>query len=66
MNHTLQPSQRPYVWSIRDNWSVDNGLYYDPVSGEMFSVTSNPYVMYLGRLPDEYLKQSDQLNLVGT
>lgn len=62
MTLNLLPKRRPYVWSLRNNWDVPNGLYYDEVSGEMFSVTSKPYVMYLGRLPDEYLnKQQKEL-----
>jgi hypothetical protein len=62
---TVYPKERPYIWSIRANWPVPDGLYFDPTSGEMYSVSSEPYVMYVGRIPDKYLKDP-QLNLVGT
>jgi hypothetical protein len=61
----LKPHNRPFIWSIRANWSVtEEGLYYDPVSGEMFSVSDNPYVTYLGRLPKQYLNQPTQKKLL--
>jgi len=61
----LTPHTQPFIWSIRANWTVPNGLYYDPISGEMFSVTDYPYVSYLGRLPDSYTKESQpQMELV--
>jgi len=63
MTLQLQPFQRPYVWSLRCNWNTSNGLYYDPVSGEMFSVSKDTYVQYLGRLPSEYLNKQ-QMELV--
>jgi hypothetical protein len=53
---TVTPFTRPYVWSIRSNWNTPDGLYFDPTSGELFSVSNNPYVQYLGRLPSEYVK----------
>jgi len=65
MTLNLKPHRRPYVWSIRANWNVPDGLYFDPTSGEMFSVSNEAYVSYLGRIPDKYLKDT-QLNLVGT
>jgi hypothetical protein len=65
MTLNLLPHPRPYVWSIRANWPVtEEGLYYDPTSGEMFSVSDNPYVTYLGRLPKQYLNQPTQQELL--
>jgi hypothetical protein len=63
MTHTLHPHDRPFVWSLRCNWDTPNGLFYDPQTGEMFSVTKDTYVQYLGRLPKVYLKQQ-QLELL--
>jgi len=63
---TVYPRKRPNVWSIRTNWDVPNGLYYNPTSGEMFSVSKEPYVLYIGRIPEEYLEKQQQLTLVGT
>ncbi len=58
MTLTLIPERRPYMWSLRANWPVlEHGLYYDPVTGEMFSVSDSPYVNYLGRLPEVYLNK---------
>ncbi len=64
MTQKLEPFKRPFVWSLRYNWNTPDGLYYDPVTGEMFSVTKESYVQYLGRLPDTYLSQSTQIELV--
>ncbi len=59
----IKPQERPFVWSLRHNWPVDDGLYYDPVSGELFSLTDKAYVNYLGRLPEVYLNKP-QMELV--
>lgn len=66
MTHELRPFKRPFVWSLRCNWNTPDGLFYDPVSGEMFSVTTADYVQYLGRLPEEYLNKQQLELLAGT
>lgn len=63
MTLELEPMQEPFIWSIRANWEVADGLYYNPVSGAMFSVTSEPYVQYMGRIASNYL---DKTSVVGT
>jgi len=55
MTLTLTPLQEPFIWSLRANWDTPNGLYYNPVNGGMFSLTDDPYVTYMGRLPSRYL-----------
>ncbi len=64
MTLELKSFKRPFVWSLRCNWNTPDGLFYDPVSGEMFSVTKEEYVQYLGRLPKIYLNQPQQMELV--
>ncbi len=56
---TLKPHQEPFIWSIRANWSVPDGMYYNTTSGAMFSVTEEPYVQYMGRVPSNYLKETN-------
>ena len=50
---------KPYVWIQRECWSISNGYVYDPHTGEMFELTSKPYVNYLGRLPAVADKQME-------
>lgn len=57
MTLELKPHKRPFVWSLRCNWNTPDGLFYDPVSGEMFSVTKKAYVQYLGRLPEVHFSE---------
>ena len=66
MTLCITPYTRPYVWSIRSNWNTPNGIYYDPTSGELFSVSDEPYAQYIGRLPEIYLNEPEQLQIVGT
>lgn len=66
MTLTIQPFKRPFIWSLRYNWNTPDGLYYDPDTGEVFSLSVEPYVMYIGRLPSTYTKQIEQLSLDGT
>jgi hypothetical protein len=55
----ITPHYRPPVWSIRDNWlTKDNGLHYDPHTGELFSLSDSQYVEYIGRLPESVVNQS--------
>jgi hypothetical protein len=56
---TLYPIQEPFIWSIRANWDVPNGMYYNTNNGAMYSVTDNPYVQYMGRIPSNYLKDKN-------
>jgi len=59
MTLTLTPMQEPFIWSIRANWDVPDGMYYNTTSGAMYSVTNDPYVIYMGRLPSNYLKETN-------
>jgi len=61
MTLILTPYREPFIWSIRANWPVDDGLYYNPYNGGMFSVTKEPYVQYMGRVPSNYLKDKNDL-----
>jgi len=63
MTLNILPFTRPYVWSIRSNWNTPDGLYFDPISGELFSVSKAPYVQYIGRLPSSYI-QTTQPELI--
>jgi len=59
MTLTLTPLQEPFIWSLRANWDAPNGLYYNPINGGMFSLTDDPYVCYMGRVPSNYLKETN-------
>lgn len=59
--YLLQPTTKPAVWVERHRWGDDNGLYYDTFSGEIFHLTDNKYVEYIGRLN---LNQQKELEFV--
>jgi len=55
----FRPFPKPHVWVQRECWNTSDGYCYDPQSGEMFELTSKPYVSYLGRLPAVADKQME-------
>ena len=61
-SYTINPANKPSVWIERKRWSVPDGFYYDTFSGEIFYLSKNTYVEYLGRMPNK----QKQLELVGT
>ena len=61
-SYVILPTHKPAVWIERKRWSVDNGFYYDTFSGEIFYLSDNTYVEYLGRMPNK----QKELDLVGT
>jgi len=60
MTLNLLPLKEPFIWSIRANWNVPDGLYYNTTNGAMYSVTEEPYVQYMGRLPSRYLIENTE------
>ena len=63
-SYTINPlphSKIPYMWSLRDNWDVENGLWYDTMSGALYMLTDNPYTSYIGRIP---VTETQQMELV--
>ncbi len=53
MEYTIKPCTQPFVWSLRSNWEIPNGTYYDTNNGSVFYLTDEPYVSYIGRIPIE-------------
>jgi hypothetical protein len=51
--YTIYPCTKPDIWPVRDNWNYTKGMYYDTASGDVFLVSEEAYVVYVGRIPVE-------------
>ena len=55
-SHTINPiphDKVPRIWSLRQYWDVENGFWYDTMSGALYYLTDQPYTSYIGRIPTE-------------
>ncbi len=53
MIYTIYPCTKPDIWPVRENWNYANGMYYDTRTGDLFLLSKEPFVSYIGRIPVE-------------